>query len=77
MRRLQVVLILTQRDFGPMFHAERRAHRTGKVYADDADKDMVRGPYYVSLLLRLVLELLQGLRGHCRQYMFQSGVPPL
>ena len=42
MRRLQVVLILTQRDFGPMFHAERRAHRTGKVYADDADKDMAR-----------------------------------
>ena len=33
-----------QRDFGPMFLAERRSHRTGKVYADDADVEQVRAP---------------------------------
>ena len=39
---LQFMLIIFQRDFGPMFAAERRSHRTGKVYADDADKEQVR-----------------------------------
>eukprot|EP00892_Ulva_mutabilis_P010777 jgi/Ulvmu1/8071/UM004_0308.1 len=38
---LQLLLILTQRDFGPMLQAERRAHTEGKIYADTADKEQV------------------------------------
>jgi hypothetical protein len=39
---VQFMLIFFQRDFGSMFHAERRAHRTGKVFADNADREQVR-----------------------------------
>ena len=39
---VQFLLIVFQRDFGPMFKAERRSHRTGKVYADDADREQAR-----------------------------------
>jgi hypothetical protein len=42
MLALQLMLILTQRDLGPMFRAERRAIREGKVHADSADQEMVR-----------------------------------
>ena len=42
MLALQAMLILTQRDFGTMFAAERRVLRTGKVHADSADPEHVR-----------------------------------
>jgi Na+/H+ antiporter NhaC len=38
---LQIFLILTQRDFGYMLTAERRAINEGKVVADDADQGQV------------------------------------
>ena len=47
---LQVLLILTQRDFGPMFKAERRSHREGKLYADNADKEAVRTSHRAALI---------------------------
>lgn len=44
MLALQAMLILTQRDFGTMFAAERRVLRSGKVHADDADPEQARPP---------------------------------
>ena len=44
MLALQLLLILSQRDFGPMFKAEQRALQEGKVHADDADKGQVPPP---------------------------------
>lgn len=41
MLALQLLLILTQRDFGPMFRAEQRALKEGKVHADDAAEGQV------------------------------------
>jgi Na+/H+ antiporter NhaC len=41
---LQAMLVLTQRDFGPMFRAERRALREGKVSSDSADSEQVTIP---------------------------------
>ena len=31
-----IIIILQQRDYGPMYHAEKRARLTGKLYADNA-----------------------------------------
>jgi Na+/H+ antiporter NhaC len=42
MLALQLMLILTTRDFGPMFKAEQRAIREGKVHADDANPGQVQ-----------------------------------
>lgn len=41
---LQLLLILTQRDFGTMLHAERRALNEHKIYSDTADKEQVQPP---------------------------------
>jgi Na+/H+ antiporter family len=42
MLRLQLMLILTQRDLGSMWKAERRAIQEKKVHADDASTGQVR-----------------------------------
>ena len=39
---LVLLLILTKRDFGTMFTAERRALNEKKVFSDTADKEQVR-----------------------------------
>lgn len=33
---IPLIIIMTKREFGPMYHAEMRARKTGKVIADDA-----------------------------------------
>lgn len=44
---LQLLLILTKRDFGTMFQAEKRALTEGKLYADSADREQARSPVRV------------------------------
>lgn len=56
MLALQLLLILTQRDLGPMFKAEQRALKQGKVHADDADEGQVRLPVRVGSCLSIILQ---------------------
>lgn len=68
---IQFFLILTNREYGPMLWAERRALRSGKLVADTANVSEIKmnhelEPKAVRVVVRGVLGFFAGFRGRGR-----------